>query len=417
MDDHRIERLNILLQQQNYREAERQLSELLREQPNNVDLLSVYAELRLAQDDPAGALEVLKGAIGLAPAASYLLYLRSRIESRLQQHDAAEVSIRSAISLDPTVADYSAWYARLQLAAKDYGGALELADRALALDAEHLLALNTRSTALLKLDKAEASFTTIEGALRGDPNNAYTHANYGWGLLEGGQHEKALGHFKESLKNDPSYDYAQVGMLQAIKANNFLYRLFLKYAFWIGNLTAKYQWGVIIGFYVGFRLLRALADNVPALQPVLYPLLIGLAVIAFSTWIITPISNLFLRLDPYGKYLLDKRETLSANLVGLAVLAFVAGLVLLLITGDQYWLALTVFGFGMMPMLGVMFSPAKSKLLLPVYTGVMAVVGALGVFIAFSTGALFNLFGTIFLLGVFLFQWVANYQVIGSDGR
>ena len=83
---------------------------------------------------------------------------------------------------------------------------MELADRSLEIDAENLLGLNTRSTALLKLNKSEESFSTIEGALREDPNNAYTHANYGWGLLEKGSHKKALEHFKESLKHNPNFD-------------------------------------------------------------------------------------------------------------------------------------------------------------------------------------------------------------------
>lgn len=117
------------------------------------------------------------------------------------------------------------------------------------IDAENLSALNARSTALNKLNRKEESFETIQDALREDPNDAYTHANYGWGLLEKGHHKEALDHFKEALANDPSFEYAQLGMLQAIKANNPIYRVFLKYSFWMSNLTAKYQWGVIIGFY------------------------------------------------------------------------------------------------------------------------------------------------------------------------
>ncbi|MCH5600269.1 hypothetical protein [Niabella ginsengisoli] len=61
-----------------------------------------------------------------------------------------------------------------------------MADKALEIDAENLLGLNMRSSALVKLNRKEESFETIEGALRNDPNNAYTHANYGWGLLENG---------------------------------------------------------------------------------------------------------------------------------------------------------------------------------------------------------------------------------------
>ena len=68
--------------------------------------------------------------------------------------------------------------------------------------------------------------------------------------------QKALEHFKESLSKDPNFEFAQVGLLEAIKATNPIYRLFLKYAFAMSKLTAKYQWAVIIGFYLLFKLLR-----------------------------------------------------------------------------------------------------------------------------------------------------------------
>ena len=91
--------------------------------------------------------------------------------------------------------------ANFKLSRKKYEEALEIANEALEIDAENILALNTRSTSLLKLNRKEESFETIEGALREDPNNAYTHANFGWGLLEKGDHKKALEHFREALKN------------------------------------------------------------------------------------------------------------------------------------------------------------------------------------------------------------------------
>ena len=125
------------------------------------------------------------------------------------------------------------------------------------------------------------------------------------------RHKKALEHFKEALTNDPTFKYAQAGMMQALKATNPIYRLFLKYSFWMNNLTAKYQWGVIIGFYLGFKALKTIARNNEALQPYLTPLIIALALVAFSTWVIAPISNLFLRFNKYGQLLLDKKEKMS----------------------------------------------------------------------------------------------------------
>jgi hypothetical protein len=240
----------------------------------------------------------------------------------------------------------------------------------------------------------------------------HIHANYGWGLLEKGEHKKALEHFKEALTNDPTFAYAQAGMLEALKASNPVYRIFLKYSFWMSNLTAKYQWTVIIGFYLGFRALKIIASNNEALQPYLVPLIIVLGLMAFSTWVIAPISNLFLRFNKYGQLLLDKKEKMSSNLVAVSLAAFVVGLLLYFLSSDEKMLTISVFGFAMMLPLGTMFSPSKNKYALLIYTITLAAIGFIAIGLSFSTGEIFNLMTVIFILGFVGFQWIANYMLI-----
>ncbi|HOX82929.1 MAG TPA: tetratricopeptide repeat protein, partial [Chryseolinea sp.] len=303
-------------------------------------------------------------------------------------------------------------WASMKLIRKQYDKALELANKALELDSTNLLALNTRSTAQLKLNQSSESFQTIEGALREDPNNAYTHSNYGWNLLEKGEHKKALEHFREALKADPNFQYAQAGMLEALKASNLFYRLFLKYSFWISNLTAKYQWAVIIGFYVGFRMLKSLASSSDSLRPFLTPLIVLLGVIAFSTWIITPISNLFLRLNTYGKHLLSKKEMMSSNFVGLSFLLFIVGVACYLILSDDKFLVIAAFGFSMMLPYGSMFAESKYKYVLIIYAVGMTGLGIGVIANTFLTGQVFNALTPIYIFGFIIFQWVANFLII-----
>ncbi len=270
---------------------------------------------------------------------------------------------------------------------------------------------------MVKLDRKAESYETIEGALREDPNNSYTHANYGWGLLEKGDHKKALEHFKESLSNDPNSRFAQAGMLEAIKASNPVYRLFLKYSFWIGNMSEKYQWAVIIGFYFGFRLLNGLAKSNPSFAPFLTPVLIVLAIIAFSTWVITPISNLFLRFNKYGKLLLDKKQKLSSNLVAISFSIFIIGLLLYFVLGQSIMITITAFGFAMMVPLGTMFAETRYKNALIYYTIAMAVVGLTGIYMAFTNNPNYGTFSNIFIFGFIGYQWIANFLMIREDNR
>ena len=413
--DDRLSKVEILVQQKKYSESEKILKDLLAEDPNNVDYLAMMAEVYLQADKPDQALDLIDRAISITPDLSMLFYTRSRVFLQKDKYDEAEKNIDRAIEMDPYDADYFALSGNIKLLRKKYKISLKLADRALEIDPENLLALNTRSTALLKLNKKEESFDTIEGALREDPNNAFTHANYGWGLLEKGDHKKALKHFNESLKNDPNYNYAQAGVVEALKASNPVYRLFLKYSFWMSKLTAKYQWGVIIGFYLGFRALSTVARNNEALKPYLTPLLILLAFVAFSTWIINPIGNLFLRFNKYGNLLLDRKEKRSSNFVAISFLLLLVGGALYFILNDDKFLTIAVFGFAMMLPFGVMFSPSKYKNSLLFYALAMTGIGLASVALTFSNGEIFNMFTGPFILAFIGFQWVANFLIIQED--
>ncbi len=412
MNDNKLAKINILIDQKKYAEAERFIKDLLSEDAHDIDLLALLSEVKMGQHQLDVAEEVINTAIGLAPNYAYLFYIKSRIMIQKSDFVEAEKNIQEAIQLDPYDSDFFALLSLIKMETKLYEEALTFANKALEFDSENLLGLNTRSTALLKLNRTEDSFETIRGALRHDPNDAYTHTNYGWGLLEKGDHKKALEHFKEALTNDPTFEYAQAGMLEAIKATNPIYRLFLKYSFWIGNLTEKYQWAVIIGFYMGFKVLRSIAANNEALQPILTPLLILLAVIAFSTWVINPISNLFLRFNPYGQFLLEKNEKMSSNFVAVSFLVFIVGIISYFVFSDIRFLSVAAFGFAMMVPLSVMFSVTKRKNLLLIYTIAMAVIGIAAINITFTTGEIFNLMTSIFIIGFVAFQWIANFFLI-----
>lgn len=416
-EDNRLSRAEVLIEQKKYADAEKILTNLLAEYSDNIHFLSLLAEVNLQQNKPDAANGIIDNAIALSPDTSHLFYTKSRIAIMQDKLGEAEKHIHQAISLEPYDADYFALLASIKLGRKDFNEALEAANKALSTDPENILALNIRSTALNKLNRSKEAAKTIEGALKEDPNNAYTHANYGWGLLEKGEYKKALEHFKEALSNDPSSDYAQSGILEAIKATNPIYRWFLKYQFWINNLKAQYQWRFLIGFFLVFRALKTLARNNETLQPYLTPLVIVLGLLAFSTWIITPISNLLLRFNKYGQLLLDKKQKMSANLVAASLGVFVVGLLLYFILSDERMLPLAIFGFLMMPPLGVVFSPSQKKQVLLIYTVALAITGIVAIAITFSTGKILNTMSFVFIIGFAVFQWVANYYSIKADNE
>ena len=410
-----IARASLLLEQERTTDAQKILSDVLALQPNNTEVLTLLCEVKIQTDAYEQAEDLIGTAISQAPDLDFLYLMQGRVYLGQEKYDKAEDAFKEAISLDPNNPDCYALLSSIRYTRKKFTEALQLADQALELDPQHIFALNIRSNSLLKLGKKEAASKTIEDALHEDPNNPFTHANHGWGLLEKGQHDTALKHFEESLKLDPNFDLAREGMAEALKARYKIYQLFLKYAFWIDKLSSKGQWVFIIGFYFGVKVLRNIAKNIPETEPFLLPVIIILAIFAFSTWVITPISNLFLRLNRYGKHLLDKHEIISSNFVGISVLLFIIGLGGAFLPNNQPWIALAILGFTMMVPLSSMFAPKRKALL--IYGIVLAVLGVITVFKSFIANEIITGgFGFAYVIGFILYGWVANF-LIGKENN
>lgn len=412
-----IQRAELLLRQNKAAEAKEVLSQVMTQFPNEPRVLGLMAHAHLQLNQLDQAIELLNQAISFEPDNDYHFYLRAASQISKTRYDEAENDLKEAIRLNPREAEYFGMIATLKINRKDFESGLNYAERGLELDAENLTCLNSRSAALAKLNRREESVSTLEGALKEDPNNPFTHANYGWIELEKGDHRKALKHFQEALKSDPNLQYAQHGMIQALKARYFLYRLFLTYAFWMSNLSGKLQWGVILGFYFGYRLLRSVSRNNPEWTPFLQPILVLLAIVALSTWIINPISNLFLRLNQYGRHLLDEREKMSSNLVALCAITSLFGLGFYLFVDPSIGLALLVFGFAMMIPCGSLFATSSNKYILPGATILLALLGLTSIVTTVSSGEAYNQFSLYFTFGFIGYQFLANFVVIKEDNR
>ncbi len=414
MIDQSIQRAHLLLEQKRYKEAEKELREVLMVQPSNEEAHSLLAIIKNQMGEYVTALEHIHVALSSHPGSGFLHYIKASILLNQENLDEAEKATLEAIALDPAVSDFYGMMAFIEMNRKNWQLALDYANKGLELEPDNLQCLNTRSTALIKLDKKEASYDTIKEALYYDPDNSYTHSNLGWGLLEKGEQQKSLDHFKKALQSDPNNTYAKAGMVEALKARFWVYRLFLKYSFWIANMKGNMQWIIMLGFFFGSRILRSLADSYPSLSPFLTPLLVLYTLFALSTWLIRPISNLFLRLNTYGRYALTKDEIQSSNLVGISLLTGAVATALYFITNGFPWLALAIYGVTMMFPLSSLFDPSgtKGRSVLRWYTIGLAASGALAVVLAFMGQESHYTIGLIYLVGIFIYQWVANAYII-----
>jgi len=411
-NDHSLQKARLYYNQQRFPEAEREVRQHLSTNPDEVYALFLLADVLAAQGQNEEALEINSRARGFGPNDDELIAQRALILYRLDREREAIEEIQNAIVLNPTSGAYRGVLGELKLATKDYEGALEAANIGLSLAAEDVFCLNVRARALVKLEKAEDALNTIATSLEYQPENSYTHANLGWSKLETGRAQEAQEHFAEALRLQPNFEYAQRGMMEAIKAKNFFYRQFLRYVFWMNRLTAKYQWAFIIGIYLGYRVVSSIAQNNPDLAPFLNPILYAYIAFALSTWFFEPISNLFLFLHPYGKYLLKPQEKISARLVG-AFLAVAVVLISIHFIGKvdhEGYLFSGIGAIAMMIPLSSMFAgrtPKDQRMLVgsTILLGALWILGVITVFL--GNHALADNLMMYLFIGIFLYQWLA----------
>jgi tetratricopeptide (TPR) repeat protein len=411
-----FDRALLLFQQARHDLAERELRQGLLSDPNDPRTHALLA-LCLSQGKKYDqATDEAQQAVALAPDLPFSHYALASVLHDRERLDEARTAVEEAIRLDPEQAGHRALLANILADQRRWREALDAADEGLRLDPEHVGCTNLRAMALTQLGRMEEAGATVEGALARDPENAVSHANLGWNLLHRREYPKALEHFREALRLNPELDWAREGMVEALKAKHWFYGLMLRYFLWMSRLGGRARWLVIVGGFIGFRLLRGVAQASPALAPLIAPILIVYAVFVFSTWLADPLFNLVLRLNRFGRLALSRDQVVASNWVGGCLLGALLALGAGLLIGPSLFVAAFVLGMLTIPVAGTFnCSPGWPRQAMGAYTALLAVVGlaglALSAFSSFTNtlgnDAAVGLLG-LFLLGVFLSGWIAS---------
>ena len=346
-----LERAILLYQQSRPEQAEGELRQSLAAEPHDAyahALLGLCLAQREKFDD---ATNETRQAIHLAPDFSFAYFAHAHVLFDRNRFSEALDPVNQAIRLNPEDADQYALLANIHLRESRWRDALSAAEQGLEFDPEHIGCTNLRAMAMVKLGRKAEAGRTIDSALARNPDNALTHANQGWTLLEQGQPKKAAENFREALRLDPQNDWARRGIIEALKAQNFIYALMLKYFLWIAKFGRKGQWGIILGAYFGNRILAAVAQSKPELAPYILPLRILYVAFALMTWLAYPLFNLLLRLNKFGRLVLSREQTVATNWFGLCL-----GLALIGVIGcgfygfNSAWIVMAlVFGLLLLP--------------------------------------------------------------------
>lgn len=254
--------------------AEFRLEQAARDQPETSSVHAELALLRVAQERPAAADVALREAFARDPESAYARYVRSYLRlallgragwrspgDRLLRETAllkAMSDVREAIALEPCEPLYRVRLSELLRFHRKPGAALEVAEKAVALDPRSIRALSALASALVALGRLDAGRRTFLDALSRDPESAELHAQLGWALVELEDDSAAARSFQEALRLDPSLDEAAAGALLCAKRESAVYR-------WVSvrlrrfmrrssTFRASVLLGVFLPFFVAVRL-------------------------------------------------------------------------------------------------------------------------------------------------------------------
>lgn len=377
------DRAVLLFEQSRFDLAEQELRQSLSDEPGDSRAHALLAMCLCGRKDYETATLQAEEAIHLDPevplgyfALSSVLYQRGRLPE-------AEAAIEQALERAPWDADYYSQLASIRFEQRRWPAALEAAEEGLRLDAEHIGCTNLRAMSLVKLGRRAEAGAALGDALRREPEDALTHANQGWTLLEQRQPDKAVEHFREALRLEPDMEWARQGIIEALKARHWLYRQMLGYFLWMQRLGGRARWGVIIGLLLAQRVLAS--DAPGPLAPLGTILFCGLLAFMFLTWTADPLFNLLLRFNRLGRLALSRQQIWASNCVAACLLL---ALVFLACWGDTgeilYSLAALMAAWLVLPVAGTFKTSAGwPRQLMILYTILLIAMAAGGMSILF----------------------------------
>lgn len=229
----------------------------------------------------------------------------------------------------------------------------------------------------MRLGRRDEAGQSIEAALRHNPEDPFTHANQGWTLLHEGQSLKAMEHFKEALRLEPNFEWARAGIVEAMKARNPIYRWLLKYFLWMQRFPPKVQVALLLGAMFGNQLVISRMDAVPTLAPFSGYVAFCYILFVWMSWTAPTLFNLVLRLNRFGRLVLNDREKLESTLAAACIgCVLLSCLISLIVAVDSMLRQTGVLFLGLMlPVTYIFRAKASNRKLMVAYTiGLTAVI-------------------------------------------
>lgn len=405
------ERFGLLLKQGRTKEAKSLIDTHLTNYPDDFFGRYCYAIVLFQEGEKDSSREITDQLLTEDPEADNVLRLSIEIDMDDDKLEKAESKANLLIEMQPEDTQSHLTMARIKMAQRSYDKSLEAVDKALELDAENVEALNLKILVGGILGN-KATTETIHEALAIDAENPSSIANHGMNLMRQGKINEALERLKYALSLEPGNQLARYGMQEALKSRFWPYRLFYKYGEFSARLSEKGSWQFIIGAYVVYQVIRYLANNNPALEPFLMPIVYIIFTLFLLTWVMGPLMNVYLLTNKYGRVLLDKDDKTMALLCGGSVALGLVALAVYFGFNSFIAIVLAAVCLAFLIPLGSFLKPVKpaNRNSTKIFTIGLVILGLGG---AFAGDTLL----VPFLIGLFIYQWYINGILIKENSR
>lgn len=317
-------RARVLMSQNRMELAEEQLRMVLASESSHSEAHAMLALCLVEREAWDAATEEAQQAIFHGPEEPMAHYSLARVMLKRNRLREAREALNEALRLSPWNADYFATLGAIEAAGEKWEEVLKAAQQGLEAEPEHEACENLRAAALTTLGRRSEAGLTIQESLRRNPENAFTHANEGWRLLHVRQPEQAMVHFREALRLDPNMEWARRGIVEAMKARFFIYRMMLGFFLWIGRFPPRTRLLLLIGMPIAQSVLQTTVASVPALEFLAFPMMLTYLLFVWMTWTSSALFNLVLMLNPFGRLALNREEKVQAIATGSCVAAALA---------------------------------------------------------------------------------------------
>lgn len=335
--DELFQRAHLLYESKRYDRALREFQGVLSQNPHDAMAHSYAALCRMHMGRLSKALVDARSAVESDPQSDFAWYVLAFVEQRLRHLGEAEKAIAEACRLNPQEAEYLGLTALLRLRRQKWQEALTLAEAGLHLDPENQACAHARARALLRLGRVAEARAYLADQLAQDPENPLSLAHMGWTALEQNDRKAALTAFREALRLDPELEWARLGLVEALRLGVPFYRFILQFHLQMEGLNDEERWALVVGESYLARFITVVGCTTIVLFPLTLLYLTVRSVFIYLTWAMRPITGLFLRLHPFGRYCLDDDEKREAAWAVPGVLGMLGSVTMMALQPAPAW--------------------------------------------------------------------------------